>query len=284
MLEVNQLKVTYGGAERPSLSEISFELAKGQVLGIVGANGSGKSTLCNRLVGLIPGYLTADVAGQIMLKGRLLEDYSLAERLSMIGLVFQNPFNQLTYTASTVAAELAYGLENLGVERVEMVKRVRAIAKMYRLEALLDRSPLTLSGGQVQRVALASCLIMEPEILILDEPTSQLDPVGSRQLYQQVRRLVKNGLTCLVVSHDLNEVERLADRVLVLKDGHQVATGKPNELFQSLDLVELGLEVPDYIKLGSHLQILGELPTGCFTRATVQKALNDLVRKEGFSD
>lgn len=268
MIKVHELTVTYAGQEQPSLGRISFSLGQGEILAVVGANGSGKSTLCKALVGLIPDYFSAEIEGDYVLQGKLFESYSLEERLRLVGLVFQNPFNQLSYTASTVGAELAYGLENLGIERGEMMKRIQGIGMMCQLENLLDKPPLTLSGGQVQRVALGATLIMEPAFLVLDEPTSQLDPAGSHQLYQQIARLAKQGMSCLLASHDLEVVSQLADWVLVLDQGQQVAFGKPNAVFQSLDLAGLGLVPPDYISLGK------QLLEGQFSAERVQRALS----------
>ena len=140
----------------------------------------------------------------------------MGEIVSKIGLVFQNPFNQLSYTASTVEEELAFGLGNLGIPREEMKRRIERVAKLMRIEEILHKSPLALSGGQVQRVALGSCIIMEPDIIVLDECTSQLDPLGSEEIFDIIKELNMSGITVILADHDMERVARTADRILVL--------------------------------------------------------------------
>ena len=183
VLEVKDLKFKYRDAKRRVLNGLNFQVKKGEFLCIIGQNGSGKSTLCNALVGLIPYYFTGKLKGQIFVDGVDTQESSIAELSSKIGLVFQNPFNQLSYTAGSVAEELAYGLGNKGIPREDMLKKVEYVAKLMRIDHIIHKNPLELSGGQVQRVAFGSTFIMEPSILVLDECTTQLDPLGSEEIF-----------------------------------------------------------------------------------------------------
>ena len=188
-------------------------------------------------------------AGHILIDGTDVADSTIAELSKTIGLVFQNPFNQLSYTAGTVAEELAYGLGNHGVPRAQMIDRVEAVAKLMRIDHILDKNPLELSGGQVQRVALGSTFIMEPRILVLDECTTQLDPMGSEEIFDIVKQLNADGVTVIMVDHDMERVARYADTVMVLERGEVVALGSPMEVFSDPAIEEHGVEVPDYVKI-----------------------------------
>ena len=168
VLEVKDLKFKYRDAKKRVLNGLNFQVKKGEFLCIIGQNGSGKSTLCNALVGLIPYYFAGKLKGQVLVDGIDTQESTIAELSSKIGLVFQNPFNQLSYTAGSVAEELAYGLGNKGVPREKMVKKVEYVAKLMRIDHIIHKNPLELSGGQVQRVAFGSTFIMEPGILVLD--------------------------------------------------------------------------------------------------------------------
>ena len=179
IVEVKDFSFKYRDIKRRAVKHVDFQVEEGSFFTIIGANGAGKSTLCNALVGLIPHYFVGARAGHILIDGTDVADSTIAELSKTIGLVFQNPFNQLSYTAGTVAEELAYGLGNHGVPRAQMIDRVEAVAKLMRIDHILDKNPLELSGGQVQRVAFGSTFIMEPRILVLDECTTQLDPMGS---------------------------------------------------------------------------------------------------------
>ena len=154
--EVKDFSCKYRDTKRRAVKHVDFQVEEGSFFTIIGANGAGKSTLCNALVGLIPHYFVGAGAGHILIDGTDVADSTIAELSKTIGLVFQNPFNQLSYTAGTVAEELAYGLGNHGVPRAQMIDRVEAVAKLMRIDHILDKNPLELSGGQVQRVAFGS--------------------------------------------------------------------------------------------------------------------------------
>lgn len=249
VLEVKDLKFKYRDAKKRVLNGLNFQVKKGEFLCIIGQNGSGKSTLCNALVGLIPYYFSGKLKGQVLVDGIDTQESSIAELSSKIGLVFQNPFNQLSYTAGSVAEELAYGLGNKGVPREEMVKKVEYVAKLMRIDHIIHKNPLELSGGQVQRVAFGSTFIMEPSILVLDECTTQLDPLGSEEIFDIVKELNKNGVTVIMVDHDMERVARCADRILVLDAGEQVALDTPQNIFGSPEIMSHHIGAPDYVAI-----------------------------------
>ena len=257
VLEVKDLKFKYRDAKKRVLNGLNFQVKKGEFLCIIGQNGSGKSTLCNALVGLIPYYFAGKLKGQVLVDGIDTQESTIAELSSKIGLVFQNPFNQLSYTAGSVAEELAYGLGNKGVPREKMVKKVEYVAKLMRIDHIVHKNPLELSGGQVQRVAFGSTFIMEPGILVLDECTTQLDPLGSEEIFDIVKELNKNGVTVIMVDHDMERVARCADRILVLDSGEQVALDTPQNIFGNPDVMAHHIGAPDYVAITRELKERG---------------------------
>ena len=257
VLEVKDLKFKYRDAKKRVLNGLNFQVKKGEFLCIIGQNGSGKSTLCNALVGLIPYYFAGKLKGQVLVDGIDTQESTIAELSSKIGLVFQNPFNQLSYTAGSVAEELAYGLGNKGVPREKMVKKVEYVAKLMRIDHIIHKNPLELSGGQVQRVAFGSTFIMEPGILVLDECTTQLDPMGSEEIFDIVKELNKNGVTVIMVDHDMERVARCADRILVLDSGEQVALDTPQNIFGNPDVMAHHIGAPDYVAITRELKERG---------------------------
>lgn len=257
VLEVKDLKFKYRDAKKRVLNGLNFQVKKGEFLCIIGQNGSGKSTLCNALVGLIPYYFAGKLKGQVLVDGIDTQESTIAELSSKIGLVFQNPFNQLSYTAGSVAEELAYGLGNKGVPREKMVKKVEYVAKLMRIDHIIHKNPLELSGGQVQRVAFGSTFIMEPGILVLDECTTQLDPLGSEEIFDIVKELNKNGVTVIMVDHDMERVARCADRILVLDSGEQAALDTPQNIFGNPDVMAHHIGAPDYVAITRELKERG---------------------------
>ena len=213
--------------------------------------------MCNALVGLIPHYFVGKMSGQIIIENMVVEDSTIAELSERIGLVFQNPFNQLSYTAGSVEEELAYGLGNRGIPRKEMREKVEKVAKLMRIDHVIHKNPLELSGGQVQRVAFGSTFIMEPKILVLDECTTQLDPLRSEEIFDIVKDLNKHGITVIMVDHEMERVARCADRIMVLDHGRIVAIDEPKKIFGNPEIVTHRIEVPDYVKICQALKERG---------------------------
>lgn len=257
VLEAKNFNFKYRDTKRKALKNINFQVEEGSFLCIIGANGSGKSTLCNALVGLIPHYFVGKMSGEVIVDGMSVENSSIAELSSKIGLVFQNPFNQLSYTAGTVAEELAYGLGNRGISREEMKKKVDYVAKLMRIDHIIHKNPLELSGGQVQRVAFGSTFIMEPKILVLDECTTQLDPLGSEEIFDIVKDLNQSGITVIMVDHEMERVARCADQIMVLDQGEIVAIDEPKKIFGNPEIIAHRIGVPDYTKIVNALKAQG---------------------------
>jgi energy-coupling factor transporter ATP-binding protein EcfA2 len=232
MLTVENLSFQYLHGSAPALREVTCNLQAGAVTAILGANGAGKSALCYALAGFIPHFFKGVMQGVVRVKGVDTKTMPLAELVTQVGMVFQNPFTQISGAKLTVAEEVAFGLENLGVARDEMQARVYDTLDLFGLRAVAAQSPFALSGGQQQRLALASVFVMQPSVLILDEPTAQLDPDGTRQVMETIAMLAAQGRTIILVEHKLEWVARLAARVLVLDHGALVVDGEPREILE----------------------------------------------------
>ena len=247
MIAIEGLTYSYPGSERPALTDLSLQVAEGELIGILGPNGSGKSTLCYAMAGFLPSYFHGEVAGSIQVGG--LDPITLGPSalVGTVGFVFQDPFSQITGARFSVREEVAFGLENLAVPPEEMRPRVDDALRLTGLTHLADRSPFELSGGEQQRLALASVLALQPKILILDEPTSQLDPHGARQVIEAVDRLTaERKTTVLLVEQRLEWLAAHADRLVILSDGRVAAQGRPSELLTSPGLEELGVRPTRY--------------------------------------
>lgn len=253
ILEVDNLSFRYRAGKRQILKNISFTLEQGDFLAIIGSNGAGKSSLGYAVNGLIPHFFKGDFSGQVLINGIDTQVKPLSELVSEVGLIFQNPLTQLSGTTETVFEELAIGLENYGLPRKEMVKRITEVLKLMKIEELQERLPFALSGGQQQKVAIASILVMQPKILILDEPTSQLDPGASEEIFQLISALRENGTTIILIEHKIEEIAEYADQVMVLADGEIKLQGRPGEILHKQELSEYGLRPTKYAELGNKL-------------------------------
>lgn len=241
-IRIQELTYTYPATVDPALRGISLEIPQGQFCGIVGPNGSGKSTLCYAITGFIPHFYKGKLRGDVEAGGFNVPDTPLSDLAGELGLVMQDPFNQITGARFTVREEIGFGLENLGIRNEEMEQRISQVMDLMGLEELEDRSPYSLSGGQQQRLALASVLAMQPSILVLDEPTSQLDPVGTRELFQAMKRLTEQAeTTILLTEQKLEWLAHFADRVILLDSGEVYGDGSPSDVLGSRSLLEHGL-------------------------------------------
>ena len=254
-IEVNNLKYRYPHTENLALDGISFQIEKGQFIGIAGQNKSGKSTLCQAFSGLIPTMFKGAYGGKIVIDGMEAAKTPVAELCQKVGLVFQNPFNQLSGAKDTVFEEIAFGLQNLGVPRDEIVKRVEENLRLLDIEEYRDRNPFDLSGGQTQRVAIASILAMNPQVIVLDEPTSQLDPQGSEEVFRVVEKLSEMGITIIMVEHKVEKLAAYCHKILLLHEGKQIAYDTPEQIFSRDDLEELGVEAPVFTRVCRTLSV-----------------------------
>ena len=231
MITLRGVAFAYEDAPTFTLAHLDLDVAAGTITGIVGASGSGKTTLAKIIAGFIPLTEGGTYRGTASVAGRVLADGTLTEAVNVVGLVTQNPFNQISGARFTVREELAFGLENRSVERGQMIERVDAVADTLGLTPLLDRSPYALSGGQMQLVAIASIVVMAPPLLVMDEPTSQLDPAGTRLVYDVLGRLSEAGTTVVIIEHKIELLHEHCDEIAVLAGGRIVLTGTPSTVF-----------------------------------------------------
>ncbi|GAA3738924.1 energy-coupling factor transporter ATP-binding protein EcfA2 [Spinactinospora alkalitolerans] len=229
-LAVSGLTVRYEGADRRALDDVGFDVAQGEILGILGPTGAGKSTLLQCLSGVIPRHEdSAAMRGDIEVFGRRLSDFAgLSEVTETVGLVMQDPEVQLVNTV--VREELVWGMENRGVPVPEIERRLQRAADLFDLGNLLDRFTHALSGGEKQRVVVASIFCLNPRIMLLDEPTSELDPAGTEGVMDAVRVLADEGVTVIVVEHKVEELAVYADRLIAMRHGRIEAVGTPREV------------------------------------------------------
>ena len=280
ILQVQNLTHTYSAGtpfEHTALEQINFSVNRGEFIGIIGHTGSGKSTLMQHLNGLLK-----PSSGTILLDGKdIWADKKLTRQARFrVGLVFQYPEYQLF--EETVYKDIAFGSKNMGLSKEEIDRRVRQAADFVGLtEQQLQVSPFDLSGGQKRRVAIAGVIAMEPEVLILDEPTAGLDPVGREEILMNIQRYrqAKNA-TIMMVSHSMNDVARLSERLLVLSGAHIAMAGTPDEVFRRADELEkIGLDIPEITRIFLRLRAKGLPVEPVYTMEQAIVALKKL--KEG---
>lgn len=248
LIEVKDLKYRYPGTTELALDGVSFTVEKGEFIGIAGENGAGKSSLSQALLGLIPQFYKGAYGGSVTVCGMDARSTPVSELCRHVGLVFQNPFNQLSGAKDTVYDEVGYGLQNLGFPPEEIRTRVESVLRCFGIWEYRDRNPFDLSGGQLQRVAICSVLAMNPDVLILDEPTSQLDPEGSEEVFHTVDELTKMGITIIMVEQKIEKLAGYCDRVLLMHQGHVVDYDTPRKIFSREDLYDLGVNPPAYTR------------------------------------
>ena len=282
ILQVKDLTHTYGAGtpfQRSAVEHMSFDVNEGEFLGIIGHTGSGKSTLIQHLNGLLQ-----PTAGEILLRGKNIwaEPKKIREVRFKGGLVFQYPEYQLF--EETVYKDIAFGPANQGKTGDELDYAVREAAKLVGIrDDQLEKSPFELSGGQKRRVALAGVLAMEPEVLVLDEPTAGLDPAGRENLMANIRDYHRNkGKTIILVSHSMDEIARNVDRILVLKNAHVLMQGTPAEVFaRGEELLSAGLDVPQITRIAMELKRRGvDIDPAVYTVEALERQLLAL-RKGG---
>ncbi|MFC4772730.1 energy-coupling factor ABC transporter ATP-binding protein [Enterococcus hermanniensis] len=255
IIEVNQIEFSYQEETTPALKDVSFSIKKGEWVAIVGHNGSGKSTLAKTINGL---HLPQK--GTVTVGGKALSYDSVWDIRRMVGMVFQNPDNQ--FVGATVEDDVAFGLENQGIEREEMQRRVKDALEKVKMQDFATREPARLSGGQKQRVAIAGVVALRPDIIILDEATSMLDPEGRDDVIATIRKIKEESdLTVISITHDIDEAAS-ANRILVMREGELFREGTPEEIFsEGPELVSLGLDLPFPEKLKAALKDRGiEVP------------------------
>ena len=239
----------YAGAARPALLDIDLELRDGEVLGLVGASEAGKTTLCLVVSGLAPRTVGGQIRGTITLDGEDVDPWPMHRLSQRIGIGFQNPATQLSQVTGSVFEEVAFGPMNLALPRDEVVERTWAALTSLRIEDLAERDPVRLSGGQQQLVALAGLLAMRPDHLVLDEPTAQLDPAGTRLVGEAIERLAADGASILVAEQKTDLLAAVSSRVVVLDNGRVAHLGATADVLGDPRLSDLGVAEPSRVRL-----------------------------------
>lgn len=257
--KLKDVSYKYPLEDREILKNINLDIKKGEFWAVIGKNGSGKTTLCNVLRRFVPDFYKGELKGRITLEGKELKDYSAKEIVQKVGFVFQNPFTQISGVKETVFEEIAFGLENLALDAEYIRKRVEETLKLLRIEELRDKNPYELSGGQGQKVALASIIAMDPEIMVIDEPTSQLDPKGTEEIFEIIDILKKEGKTIILVEHKLELIAEYAEKVMVLDEGEMILSGNTEDVLKNKILIEKEIGIPQYAALAYRLMDEGKV-------------------------
>jgi energy-coupling factor transporter ATPase len=243
LIETKNLSYTYPGGTKPSIEDVSIKVEKGEFVLITGPSGCGKTTLCRTFNGLIPHFYQGELKGEITVAGMDITKHPTYEMAKRVGLVFQNPENQLF--ALSVEKDVAFGLENLGYPRETMRERVDWALNLTGIYDLRERSPHEVSGGQQQRVALAAVLAMQPDIVVLDEPTSFLDPLSAEKIFEVIHQLNQNlGITVVLVEHRLDLTAKYADHIIIMDEGKVRLDGKTRDILSTEEVRLIGVGVP----------------------------------------
>jgi energy-coupling factor transporter ATPase len=248
LIETKNVTYIYPSGTKPSISDVSIQIEKGQFTLITGPSGCGKTTLCRCFNGLIPQFYQGELKGRVTVAGLDVVEQPIYELAKHVGLVFQNPENQLF--ALSVEKDVAFGLENLGVSREEMRKKVDWALELTGITDLRERPPHELSGGQQQRVAIASVLAMQPEVIVLDEPTSFLDPLSAKKIFEVIHDLNQRlRITVVLVEHRLDLTAKYADHIIIMDEGKVVQDGETHEILRSEEARLIGIGIPKATRL-----------------------------------
>ena len=269
---VEEVSFTYHGGERPALRGVSFEQATGEMIGIMGESGAGKSTLAKCLNYIIPGFEDGEFRGVVRIGSRPLAGARVCDVAPMVGMVFQDFEAQLFST--NVAHEVAFAMEQIGMERAEMAARIAAALEAVGLAGFERRDPTSLSGGEKQRLAIASVMALRPPVIVLDEPTTDLDPEGKAEVFALIRRLRDQGISLLVIEHEAEEL-RDCDRILILREGEIIADDPPHRVMARLELLErCGIHPPDLNRLLARVGISAHARSVAEAEALIRNALH----------
>ncbi|MDA8896674.1 energy-coupling factor ABC transporter ATP-binding protein [Acidimicrobiia bacterium] len=254
IIKIENLSVQYLEQEEKALDKISLEVEEGEFIAILGAHGAGKTTLCLSINGIVPNMIQADMFGKIEVAGEVPPKIPVRELASKVGSVFDNPEFQMSQL--TVFEEVALGLQNLGVDKETIIKNITTSLELVGLAGFEERSPFEISGGQQQRLAMASALSMKPQILVLDEPTSNLDPIGKEEVFTVTRRInQEEGLTVIIAEHEVEVIAEYADKVILLEEGKITQVGSPEEIFPNIvnTQSDVGVRIPQITDFASRV-------------------------------
>jgi energy-coupling factor transporter ATPase len=256
IIDLKNVTYRYFDVEKPALRDLDLEIDEGDFVIITGPSGCGKTTICRCFNGLIPHFYNGELSGKIVVAGLDVKQTQTSVLSQHVGFVFQNPENQLF--ALSVEKDVAFSLENIGLAREEIAKRVEWALDTTGTTELREKAPYELSGGQQQRVAIASVLAMRPKVIVLDEPTSFLDPLSAKKIFEVISSLNKDlGITVVLVEHRLDLASEYANEVVVMDEGKVSFVGTPRDVFSNRDVWALGVGIPKVTRLGQHLKEKG---------------------------
>lgn len=283
IIKIEGLTFKYQGADKPAIKDINLSVDEGEFILLLGPSGCGKSTLCRCLNGLIPHFYEGEISGRVIVAGMDVFKTPTYILSQYVGMVLQNPENQLF--SLTVENDIAFALENLGFPRDEIRRRVDFAMDIVGIRDLKDRSPFELSGGQQQKVAIASILALMPRIIVLDEPTSSLDPLSSKLIIETISKIRKElGATVIIAEHRIELLADKVDRVLVMHDGTIVKDGKPKDVLSSSDLLSYGAPIPKVIRIAQgvnkHIHVFNSVPISVDEfEAELRRYVDNKIRK-----
>ncbi|MGG3503977.1 ABC transporter ATP-binding protein [Paenibacillus sp. FSL W8-0187] len=257
IITIKNLSYQYPISESDALKNVNVTIERGKLYALIGANGGGKTTLCNVIRGFIPHFYKGDLRGEVLIEGKDIREWEMGELSQKIGYVFQNPFTQISGVKDNVFEEIAFGLENLGMEPALIREKVDQVINMLEIDYLRDKNPFELSGGQKQRVALASIIVMEPDVLVIDEPTSQLDPKGTEEVFKIIELMKKKGKTIILVEHKIELIAEYADDVILLSEGEVAMQGSSQEILTDERALAFGAALPQYSLFGLDMRKRG---------------------------
>jgi energy-coupling factor transport system ATP-binding protein len=277
LIEIEDLTFSYSTQQHePALRNLSCSIEQGSFVGITGLAEAGKSTFCRLIAGYIPHFFQGEFSGRVNVAGKDTRETTIGELAEWVGFVFENPFDQLTGASLTVLEEAAFALENMGLAREQIRLRAEKSLTQVGMEDLKDRHPQQLSGGQSQRLALASILAIQPEVFILDEPTSQLDPLGVEEVFDVISDMHTRGNTLIVVSQDLDHLAIRADRLMVIDKAEIKWDGEPREVLLEAAEARYPILIPDVLEISCKLRAAGRIPSNPPLPLTVEQAANEL--------
>ncbi|CAN5706180.1 MAG: ABC transporter ATP-binding protein [Rubrobacter sp.] len=276
LIEIEDLTFSYASQHEPALRNLSCSIEQGSFVGITGLAEAGKSSFCRLISGYIPHFFHGEFSGTVSVAGKDTKETTIGELAERVGFVFENPFDQLTGASLTVLEEAAFALENMGLAREEIRPRAEKSLSQVGMEDLTDRHPQQLSGGQSQRLALASVLAVQPEIFILDEPTSQLDPLGVEEVFDVISEMHRSGYTVIVVSQDLDHLAVHSDRLIVIDKGEIKWDGEPRKVLLQAAEARYPILIPDVLEISRKLRAAGRIPSSPPAPLTVEQAATEL--------
>lgn len=257
IITIKNLSYQYPISESDALKNVNVTIERGKLYALIGANGGGKTTLCNVIRGFIPHFYKGDLRGEVLIEGKDIREWEMGELSQKIGYVFQNPFTQISGVKDNVFEEIAFGLENLGMEPGLIREKVDQVINMLEIDYLREKNPFELSGGQKQRVALASIIVMEPDVLVIDEPTSQLDPKGTEEVFKIIELMKNKGKTIILVEHKIELIAEYADDVILLNEGEVAMQGSSQEILTDERALAFGAALPQYSLFGLDMRKRG---------------------------